>query len=710
MSSDEIPPAVAATEDPQVNAGSAVEEAPSQQQDTQQDDAVDAQVGAIIRNLSSDEIDMLRDAFIHMDRDSDGFVGLEEMMSIVLQCVGDERYGPLREYLEPIFHVADKDKDGKLSLTEFLSSFADGPGVVPADVINQCVASIRVRLTDEEIAALQESFRRIDKNQDGYVDRDELTVALKEILLAKFPDLTDHTFGEIVTVVLASADGDRDGRLSLSEFIRSFQEDQGVLPAAFIDVRAQHVARQLTAEEITVLKEAFAALDKNNDGFVDFVEMYQALWDALASSIQDKNQVRELCDLIMVTADRNKNGMLTLTDFIRNFVQNLDLMKIPVAAAQLRIRKAREKLQTMFDSGVLQRLVDIFSDLDKNGDGFLDHGELNVVLTKVFDDVFPDWDEQTKASVIDAIISAADVDRDGRLSLDEFVRSFVDGNGVLPDSVVENWAAPTENAQGSAGEVTTLSPEEYEIVRATFDTMDTNADGVIDREELKSALLSALGSAVESEEQLARITDYVMLVVDNNGDGRLSWAEFKRSFELGQQVLPVAVPVENAATADGSEEPPTDVANDEPEQIERPKSPVAEQLDSQATPTANPTDDTYTENTAAAVPAAAVVPVAVAATPQRHRAADDDIPSPIQNDVSGVAISDAQLRREFAKYDPQGKGFLNRTEFQKAYLSLEHYGLTPTQGEIDRLFSKYVKDDKVSFDAFCVLMLTRSRM
>lgn len=681
----------------------AAPDASVEQQQQQEEEYVDAQVGAIIRNLSSDEIDMLRDAFIHMDRDSDGFVGLEEMMLIVLESVGEERYGPLREYLEPIFHVADKDRDGKLSLTEFLSSFADGPGVVPADVINQCVASIRVRLSDEEIAALQESFRKIDKNQDGYIDRDELTVALKEILLAKFPDLTEHTFGEIVTVVLASADSDRDGKLSLSEFIRSFQEDQGVLPAAFIDVRAQHVARQLTAEEITVLKEAFAALDKNHDGFVDFVEMYQALWEALESSIQDKSQVRELCDLIMVTADRNQKGMLTLTDFIRNFVQNLDLMKIPVAAAQERIRKASEKLQNMFDSGVLEKLVQVFQDIDKNKDGYLDHAELDSILRGVFQDVFPEWDEETKSTVIDAIISAADTDKDGKLSLEEFVRSFVEGPGVIPEAVVEQWTnnngEGSNGQQGAAGEEdaqrqegVALTPEEYAIVRGTFEMMDVNNSGYIEWEEMKTALQAALSGSLRDEEHLRRVTDYVMAVVDVNADGKVSWAEFKRSFELGQEVLPVAVPADpNAADAELPQEPEHSVA---PQDIHRPTSPVGEQLNE---PTPLPTEVAVVKET----------------SPPRQQYSNqlDDVPSPFRNDVSGVAISEAQLRREFAKYDKNNNGFLDRNEFKKAYLSLEHYGLIPSQQEIDRLFGKYAgKDEKVMFNEFCVLMLTRSRM
>ena len=671
----------------------------------------DREIGAILRNLSTDEIDMLRDAFIHMDRDSDGFVGLEEMMAKVREVVGEERYQPLREYLDPIFKVADKDKDNRLSLTEFLSSFANGPGVVPADVVNSCVNSIRVRLSDEEIAALQESFRRIDKNQDGFIDRDELTVALKEILLAKFPDLTDHTFSEIVSVVLASADGDRDGKLSLSEFIRSFQEDQGVLPAAFIDVRAQHVVRQLTKEEVEVLKEAFTALDKNQDGFVDFVEMYQALWDALENSVQDKSQIRELCDLIMVTADRDHSGKLTLTDFIRNFLQNVDLMKIPVAAAQERIRKSRERIETMLNSGEVEKLVKVFADLDTNGDGFLDHAELQGTLTALFRESFPEWSPDTVEAVIDAVISGADTDQDGKISFSEFIQSFVDGAGILPDSVVQNWdgVAATE----------VLNPDELAVVAQTFNAMDADADGYVSREELKKALAQALEGLVD-EQKLQLVTDYVLSIVDTDDDGKVSWNEFKRSFELRQGVLPVAVEPEAVpAAADGAETgneqaqaeevaPATAeaesgkaaaVAEEQREAsdslgVARPISPVAEQLYSPV----------------AAQTAAQPAPQQHVTPDRRAQPTDDEARSPIVNDVSGVAISEHQLKREFAKYDKNGTGYLSRADFKKAYLSMEHYGLVPSQAQIDAMFNKYGSDERLSFNEFCVLMLHRSRM
>eukprot|EP00658_Telonema_sp_P-2_P011749 TRINITY_DN14501_c0_g1_i1.p1 TRINITY_DN14501_c0_g1~~TRINITY_DN14501_c0_g1_i1.p1 ORF type:complete len:117 (-),score=26.67 TRINITY_DN14501_c0_g1_i1:174-524(-) len=79
-------------------------------------------------------------------------------------------------------------------------------------------------------------------------------------------------------------------------------------------------------------------------------------------------------------------------------------------------------------------------------------------------------------------------------------------------------------------------------------------------------------------------------------------------------------------------------------------------------------------------------------------------------DVYKRQISDGQLRKEFKKYDSNNNGSLDRQEFKRAYMNMEHYGLEPTQSEVDRLFSRYGGGDRVTFDEFCVIMLNRSKM
>jgi Ca2+-binding EF-hand superfamily protein len=692
----------------------------------------DPQVAAIMRELTPEDIDMYRDAFIRLDRNGDGFVGRDELMVGIREHVGEQRFGPLYEYLDKIFDVADRDRDNMLSLTEFLASFAHGPGVVPQDVIIHLVASIRVRLTDDEICSLQESFRNIDKNQDGYIDPDELFAALKELLQQRTPDLTDQAFHDIVKIVLETADRDHDGRLNLAEFIRSFQEDQGVLPTAFIDGRAQRVARRLTKEEVAVLKEAFKQLDSNNDGFVDYAEMYTALSDILSASVLNQDQVRDLVDLIMVTADRNKDGKLHLTEFIANFVNNADLMTLPVVAANERAQVASKRLQDLLQTGEVSRMVKVFDFLDANRDGFLDKSELNTVLGELLKEKFPEWDAETTDAVIDAIVTGADTDKDGKISLEEFIESFVKGAGILPSDIVHEWGDLLKRE---------LTAEEFQVVQNTFLAMDADHDGFVSREELANALYDALGEVLESEEHLQRVTDFVMNKVDTDQDGKVSLKEFVSSFEKNEGVLPV---INNGGAEQTQETQPAEAAPaSEPAAAEaqppspasqpaRPVSPVGRTLEgSEETLKPLPPPERLTavspdhhgplpelvtspQAQPAQTPAKEVAPLnpVAAATPAAQKAAIvHTIKSPIANDVSGVAISEEQLAAEFRKYDKLGRGYLDRAEFKKAYLALENYGLEPSQFEIDSMFHKYGGgSDRVTFDEFCILMLHRSRM
>jgi len=304
---------------------------------------VDATVNSILSHLSTEEIDMFRDAFIKIDRNGDGFVDREELMSAVKAVVGS-RYDALRLYLDQIFDVADKDADGKLNLTEFLASFAEGPGVVPHDVVMDSVQTIRVRLLDEEIAALQDSFLQIDTNKDGFIDVAELTVALKKMLGKKFPDFTDTTYADMVSTAMKVADKDGDGMLNLAEFIRSYQEDHGVLPHAFCESRVQRIQHRLSEDEVAQLKDAFAMLDENQDGFIDPEEMDRALRDVLSKCLQSTDDIDEFIHLIMASADRDGDGRISLSEFIASFASGSQAMDVPLMVAQERIAAAVDEL------------------------------------------------------------------------------------------------------------------------------------------------------------------------------------------------------------------------------------------------------------------------------------------------------------------------------------------------------------------------------
>ncbi|KAK7195378.1 calmodulin-related protein [Novymonas esmeraldas] len=715
------------------------------------DGAVDPEVAAILRSLAPEEVDMLRDAFIFMDRDSDGFVSREEMMAQVAISVGAERFAPLQEYLLPLFQVADKDRDGRLSLTEFLMAFADGPGVVPAEVVNSCVADVRVRLTDEEISALQSNFRRIDSNQDGVIDPEELEVALREHLLSKFPDLTAENFKEIVSVVMASADTDQNGVLSLSEFIRSYQEDQGVLPATFLEATQDNelVARQLTDDEATVLREAFAVLDRNDDGFVDVEDLYHALWDTLGTTTEDQSQIRDLCDLIMMTADRSKSGQLTVTDFVRSFLRNVQLMQIPVSIAHERVRVACGKLQEMHDSGELERLVMVFEDLDRDGDGFVVRSELVNVLKSLFHDAFPGWDEEMLSSVMTAIVVGAETNNGGQLSLEEFIRSFVEGPGVLPPEAVQTWDSAA--VRGAGAHAAGATPARRRLSTATDEDLlliseavrrlyaKEGASGSITEDELHSGIAQLYGENPLHGEEMFQFA--LQQFVVRREDGRLAWSsnvlfEDEEEEDGGE-----------ADTASHHHRTDSGVRRVSVNSGRRPRASVSVSAVDVEEPTVHaalpsaatsspsgpsPAPQRASSSPAAADGAAASQRESESATPytqtQPKRIGEAQPASAAatgrqlvvkkvtnRRDVHGRsfdgAMFDDELKQQFNLYDPEHKGYLDREAFKQIYMRMENYGLDPSPVEVDMRFRRYAnRSDKIFFNEFCILMLQRARL
>ncbi|CBH11975.1 calmodulin, putative [Trypanosoma brucei gambiense DAL972] len=658
-------------------------------------------------SLSPEEVDMLRDSFIYMDRDNDGHVSKAELLDMVFRCVGEERYGPLVSYLLPLFDVADKDGDGKLSLAEFVMSFVDGPGVVPAEVINSCVSSIRVRLTDEEIVTLQDSFRRIDTKADGYIDREELLAALKENLKDTFPDLRENNFNDIVAVIMASADVDNDGRLCLSEFIRSFQEDQGVLPAVFVDARSNGFVQHLSPAEVEVLREAFATLDKNHDGYVEFADIYESLWEAVSDENYDKNQIYELCDLIMVTTDRSKSGVLTLGDFVRGFIRNVTLVQLPVATAHEEILRCCERVQLLFENGELERLSG-YTETGENTTKCVNPGGLVSVLSNVFRDGFPLLEEEILSSVIGALVAASENDLDKKFGIEEFISCFAggpcsssDGVGLLDhenaisESDVQTVSRLLRDLGKSADEGGNVQePFVLEAVRNTFRDDPEKADRVVQYVQYNTTCPSNLGSGVgglgSSSKLLSSKEDSASLPT--------------KKFSGPVRGVDAAVQCEQVSETQGEPE-------EEEEELR-----VAEPLTEKGVGgTSLGLRDLLKTSSGANVGAKTGRLLTSRPVYRSMR-----ISEWAANQRSGLNLSDAtmegkqkgfdsKLRKEFEKF-AEGNDYIERSRFVKLYLSMEHFGLPPSEAQVNELVSRYCRGDKLKFNEFCIIMLRRVGM
>lgn len=125
-------------------------------------------------------------------------------------------------------------------------------------------------------------------------------------------------------------------------------------------------------------------------------------------------------------------------------------------------------------------LVRMFNHLDADGDGRISAAEMRKV-------------NRCTDEAAEEMVAAADKDRDGFISLDEFLAVMGDG-------------------------------DDESDARATFDEFDANKDGVITAEELR-LVLRRLG--LGGEELTVQQCEEMMAAYDCNKDGVLSFDEFK---------------------------------------------------------------------------------------------------------------------------------------------------------------------------------------
>ncbi|CAG8760325.1 13486_t:CDS:2 [Cetraspora pellucida] len=141
---------------------------------------------------------------------------------------------------------------------------------------------------------------------------------------------------------------------------------------------------QLTEEQIADFKEAFGLFDKDGDGSITLKE----LGDVMKSLGHNPTET-ELRDMIN-EVDLDNNGTIDFNEFLN-----------------MMARKVK-------DSDIEEEIKEAFKVFDKDGNGLISAAELKVVMSSI--------GEKLSDEEIDEMIHEADVDGDGQINYEEFVK------------------------------------------------------------------------------------------------------------------------------------------------------------------------------------------------------------------------------------------------------------------------------------------------
>jgi calcium-dependent protein kinase len=180
--------------------------------------------------------------------------------------------------------------------------------------------------------------------------------------------------------------------------------------------------------------------------------------------------ITHMCDS-QIDSTVAKKALVNLSKFRAE--EKIKQATIAYIAAQLLSKKEKENLSNIFKA------------FDTNGDGMLSKEEIKNGYEKIFGQNMND--EQ-----VDDIFKSVDIDNSGYIDYSEFVVATMNEKNLFSEKKI----------------------------KAAFKMFDTDNSGNISKDEVKEAL-QKIGNLTEQQ------LDEVMGQVDENGDGEISFEEFK---------------------------------------------------------------------------------------------------------------------------------------------------------------------------------------
>ncbi len=773
------------------------------------------------RLLRDEDLRRIAKVFVSLDADDNGVLDFDEVHDELFDVISAQcpewSTVDIERTVRSIFDAADVNSDGSLSFEEFISTFvtkhhddyhhrrrssasqhdhhnhhqnqhskhhtSDSGGAEEDGVETDNDASVGSSSPRRSGSLREESDFKIRNSSPTIIDDSNSNINDDYHQVARPRHKKEKNRSK------------RNGNNNANNTNEGVTKRQPMLTGLFIDSRAAHFHRDLTAEEISELKSLFSFMDENGDGQVSAEELERLVSSALRGSPRDDPAtVSAIVDSVLAIADTNRDGFVDLREFISAYQQDSQLLDIPIMAAAARREAAERKMQDILCKHDLRDIARVFLMLDKNGDGYLQADELREAIGGQLLRLHPDWTAEKIDEAIATVFAAADENSDGQLSLDEFIESFVQGHYLLPPSAVRDVAGEFSRK---------LSSDEVAQLVALFNKIDVNGDGTVSLLELEHALMEAVGK--ETAEVIGSV---IMTVADENRDGVLSIQEFLKCYQLDNGLLTVPLSGMSVTTLshvaerlipkqglrrlgrlfhllDLNQDGLVDVdelaeglrkygnqqsnASGAVQDLARAKILSAdfdgdgklsmdefiasyanaggdgalilswEVVNNQcASPKSGPSPSVSPRQSidASAFRANSLAQHLVYQQQLQQHESNASIPAPRppreaaptaanprsiaavrkQSPSSSTArfnVSETELdelRKQFDAFDVASTGFLDAKQFRNQYRAMEQFGLPLSERQIDMIFGPVTRDGKIDFNGFCVIMLRRNRL
>jgi calmodulin len=147
------------------------------------------------------------------------------------------------------------------------------------------------------------------------------------------------------------------------------------------------MADQLTEEQIAEFKEAFSLFDKDGNGTITTKEL-----GTVMRSLGQNPTEAELMDMIQ-EIDTSGSGTVEFPEFLTMMARK------------------------MKDVDSEEEIIEAFKVFDKDGNGFISAAELRHIMTNL--------GEKLTDEEVDEMIREADIDGDGQINYEEFVKMMM---------------------------------------------------------------------------------------------------------------------------------------------------------------------------------------------------------------------------------------------------------------------------------------------